>query len=235
MIGWHFECLGMGWMHFARGRDVNYCDQRASYKDSCNNPSMLYACPFVIWLCCSSHQWADGIYLLLEYSMYIVPCNLLCHRKYSGSDSVWLLRSQQGLAASSLAFLEHCYLVNKPKILSLMLRYQETREIMKRWRKGPGHLSNYSNSDQTHEWGHLACPWASLQLTANAWMSPADIMWCRRTSHMSSAKLPIYITEWINNCCSNSWATYLAFSDYYSWSWNNADLNCVHLYADFFQ
>lgn len=168
-------------------------------------------------------------------AMYIVPCNLLCHRKYSGSDSVWLLRSQQGLAASSLAFLEHCYLVNKPKLLSLMLRYQEAREIMKRWREGPGHLSNYSNSDQTHEWGHLACPQASLQLTANAWMSPADIMWCRRTSHMSSAKLPMYITEWINNCCSNSWATYLAFSDYYSWSLNNADLNCVHLYADFFQ
>lgn len=120
-----------------------------------------------------------SIYLLLEYSLYIAPYNLLCPSEYGGITEYAFEFVSTGLAAS---IHTDCYLVNEPKIFSLIWDIQRQARLWRDGERDPA-ISAITATPTRH-----MTEQASLQQTANAWMGPADIMWCRRTFHMSSAK-----------------------------------------------
>lgn len=137
-----------------------------------------------------------SIYLLLEYSLYIAPYNLLCPSEYGGITEYAFEFVSTGLAASILAFLEYWLLpCEQAQDILFDLRYSEASEIMKRWREGPSYLSNYSNSNQTHDWAGIP------PTDCKCMNGPSRHHVMQKNFPYELSQRPMGIMEWVSTHC----------------------------------
>lgn len=166
------------WTIMTRGKDSSLQALTVSLPTVCM--------PLCVWSCCSSHQWVFTSFLNTACILHLIICFVqasmvvcfwVCLNRPCSFHSYWLLPCEQ---AQDILF---------------DLRYSEASEIMKRWREGPSYLSNYSNSNQTHDWAGIP------PTDCKCMNGPSRHHVMQKNFPYELSQRPMGIMEWVSSHC----------------------------------